>query len=132
MSVSLFTEFLPTLVTFYGFALTAESCLGIMFGIFELAFERVYNQVIFRMLLHLCCIPLGVYLMSLKTLSPLSTVVLQTKALLSFCILSVGCIGFAIGTLEIGVIAVKANLLNRMVIYALCIVISMPFLPLNP
>lgn len=131
MSVSLFTDHLPTFVALYGFALTAESCLGIMFAVFELAFERVYNQVVFRLLLHLCSIPLGVYLMSLKTVSPLPTVILQSKALLAFCILSVGCVGFAIGTLEIGLIPMKANLLNRMIVYGLCMAISLPFLPLN-
>lgn len=129
MSVSFFLSNIAPSVSLAGYSFTAQACAGLVIGTFELAFERTYNQVMFRMLLHLVCIPLGVYLLSLDTLLPTSNVYSQSKALLSCCIFMVGCIGMLIGIVEIGLIPMSSKLFNRLLIYLACTVLSLPFLP---
>ncbi|MBX9636520.1 MAG: hypothetical protein K2Q45_03105 [Nitrosomonas sp.] len=124
-------DFIPIIISSYGRILLAKSCVGLVIGTFELAFERVYGQVILRMLLHMISIPVAVYLLSLTQLFPLSTVYEQSKALLILCIFSVGVIGISIGTLELGLITMKPNLINRMTLYAIFMFAALPVLPLK-
>ena len=131
MSASIFLGYIPNIIQVFGYVFTAQACAGLVIGTFELAFERTYKQVIFRMILHLFCIPCGVYLLSLKTLKQTPSVFLQSKALLISCIFLVGCIGLSIGIVELGLIPMTPKLMNRLFIYVVCAAISLPFLPVQ-
>jgi hypothetical protein len=123
---------IPYMVSLYGKGFTNVSWLGLVIGTFELAFQRTYFQVIFRMLVHLLCIPLGAYLSLLKeTIPSTNTVFFESKALLAAGCLSVGSIGLLIAMVELGLVPITKSLINRMGIYALCVFISLPFLPMK-
>lgn len=126
-----FLTHIVQLVSWYGFALSIVSVAGLVIGTFELAFNRLYGQVIFRMILHVMCIPLSVYLSNLNTVTQTSTTVSrQSVSVLSIALLTVGCIGLSIAITELGLVPATSALIDRMLIYVLCIAVAIQFLPL--
>lgn len=112
------------LLDMYRWALLSVTIGGIVIGVFELAFKRVYAQVLFRTVLHLAAIPLVSFLVHHNTLSEDVFMKHTSMFLISFCLLSVGIIGYCIGIIEIGTIPLTAELSGRMALYCLCIVCS--------
>lgn len=114
----------------YGEAFLIQACVGLVIGTFELAFKRIYNQVIFRMFLHLLSVPFGLLLNNYKgvALTQQLSLLHQTMNVLSICILSVGCIGTFIGIIELG-FPIEEDLLRRMSIYACFCFVGLCFLP---
>lgn len=119
-------------ISLYANLCAIVSVAGLVIGTFELAFNRLYDQVIVRMFLHVFTIPIAAYLSmkEWKIDAAQTTVVAQTKYLLGWALLNVGIIGITIGTIELGLVPATRSLANRMLFYACCLAISIPLLPL--
>jgi len=97
--------------------------IGIVIGVFELAFNQIDILVIIRLVLHLICIPIGGWLEGSQLENSQESLSLHdnNRILLSFCFITIGTIGIIIGTIELGIFrstGINMNSLgNRMIIY---------------
>jgi len=112
------------------------ACGGLVIGTFELAFKRIYDQVLFRMFIHFVCVPVGVYISSLEVkpvaAKDVSENVLQISLHMFFlCLIIVGTFGINIAVFELGTILWTPELLTRMFIYSICLTFGIYNIPLH-
>lgn len=123
----------------FGDAFVFISCVGLISGTFELAFERQKympdqcTPIPTRMVIHLLGVCVGAYIQMLQLHvtpgDPPLTVNRYIVMLLSMCLLTVGTIGLVVGSMEMGVISVSLAFWTRIAMYATCLIVGLYLCP---
>ncbi len=113
---------------FFGDAFVGVSVIGLVIGVFELAFHQATSmqQLVVRVAIHVASIPAGAYLRTLQYVEPKrATLHHSTQLLLSSCLLAVGSIGLVVAAVELGIVVFGTpEIYYRIGIYAACLVVG--------
>lgn len=111
----------------FGYAFLFSAVAGLVIGTFELAFNRMSTNLFMRMVLHIVSIPIGAFLLKLRLSQNIflgGTVHSITKEMFSLAGIAVGSFGIIIGTVELGFVPSSSYLVNRLLLYALALVVG--------
>lgn len=118
---------LNSIMSYYGTWGLVVSCIGLIVGVFEMAFKRPQLwQLGVRCTIHMIMVPISTYLHNGLTAPSVKTSIMtQSVAMFAFCAVSVGFIGLTVGAFELlDYRETHTFLYQRMTLYVVALILG--------